>query len=138
MTLRSKATLLGIGTAGALGTYLYKKPKLRKKLWKSHSAAEAAAMIGTEMQKDASILAEDVKERASHNRMTNFLSRSKRTLGKRFGSMKREARHEARTAKTAAKHAKNVAEVEAEHMKDMAKDEAEHLLTEQEQRSMAA
>lgn len=42
-----------VAAAGAVGTYLYMKPKLRKDLKKAHTANEAMNLVGRELEHDA-------------------------------------------------------------------------------------
>lgn len=51
------AGLATIAAAGAVGTYLYKKPKLRKDLKKAKSANEAMNLVGHELEHDALMVA---------------------------------------------------------------------------------
>lgn len=60
--------------AGAVGTYLAMKPKLRRELKKTHSANEAMTLIGHELEHDALAVAGKAMDAGSEG--LNKISRS--------------------------------------------------------------
>ncbi len=56
LSMHKATRIIGMSAAaaaGAVGTYLYMKPKLRRDLRKTHSASEAMDLIGHELEHDA-------------------------------------------------------------------------------------
>jgi len=70
------AGLATIAAAGAVGTYLYNKPKLRKDLKKTKSANEAMNLVGQELEHDALVVAGKAMDLGSEglNKISKSLS----------------------------------------------------------------
>jgi len=140
MTSRS-LKLLGLGAAAgsALGVYLYKNPKLRKKMKKADSVKDAAGILTSQIKDDSVTVTQDMMEAASTS-VSNGLANTRDAIGKGFNGkkmsaakagmrhLKNEGRHIGRTAKTAAKHVAETVSNEMSRVKDEA-GEARDLLT---------
>ncbi len=77
--MRKSTRIIGMSAAaaaGAVGTYLALKPKLRRELRKSHSANEAMTLIGHEIEHDALAVAGKAMDIGSEglNRISRSLS----------------------------------------------------------------
>lgn len=126
--------LLGIGTlaAGAMGLYMYRSPRLRKKIRNADTVREAATLITKQVRDDSADMADTMKHTMKGG-VSKRLRRTRNFLGSRFLRLKRsaerktpakvaarhakhEAKHMARTAKADARHASEHANIEAQHM----------------------
>lgn len=132
--------LLGMGTVagGAMGLYMYRSPRLRKKIRHADSVREAATLITKQVRDDSADMAGTMKHTMKGG-VTKRLRRTRNFLGSRFLRRKRaaerktpakvaaqhakhEAKHMARTAKAEARHASEHANIEAQHMMDEMKE----------------
>ncbi len=84
MRARTALTIGFLGTASAVGTYLYNRPTLRKKMLGAESPQVALDLLKEEVQKDASDMAGSVKKAAVHNWLVTEMSKTGHNLGKRF------------------------------------------------------
>lgn len=110
--MHKASRIIGMSTAavaGAVGTYFYMKPKLRKDLRKAHSAGEAANLIGHELEHDALIAAGKAMDAGSEG-----LHRISTALSPRPMAMQRARRHR-RTAMKTLQQAKKAATHAAAH-----------------------
>jgi hypothetical protein len=122
--------LLGAGVAAAgLGTYIYKKPRLRRKMWRAGSVAGAAMELGQEIRHDSAEVADTVVSTMSQN-AADSLRTVRSTLGSRFGRGKRALKHEARRLKREAKRTGTIAKAEGKLVAATAKHEAKHMRNE--------
>lgn len=103
MRTRTALTLgLGMGTASALGTYIFAKPRLRKEMMEAESVGDAATALGTHIKKDA---LETTNQTLKAMRRHHFM----RSLERRFSRAAAHANREVATMKhtvrkTAVKH----------------------------------
>lgn len=137
MRTRTALTIGVIGTAGAISTYLFNKPALRKKMMKADSPSEAAAAFTAELEKDTADIAATVKDATMHNWLMDELRMGKDAISERFTgaskhmkndmkavkkqvtsdvkAMKKEMKIGAEGAKTEVGHAKRTLEKAAHH-----------------------
>lgn len=127
--------LLGLGTAaaGAMGLYLYRKPRLRSRMRNADSIGEAATLLGKQVREDSANAAGAMMHTMSGG-VTRRLRGARRFIGTRFVRGKQSARRKTAAAKTAARHAKNEtkhlarsAKADARNATEHARLEAEHL-----------
>jgi hypothetical protein len=113
----------------ALGMYLYRHPRLRKKLWHAGSLANAAVILRDSIR-------HDVKSTADHalssmaGGIAGGLRTTKRMLGSRLLHRGTRARQEMRHLRHEARHARAATGRAARHAKETAEQEAAHMLEE--------
>lgn len=126
MLSRNSLYLLGIGAGSALGTYLYRNPKVRKDMRKAESVGEAANTLASHMKEDAMETMHTVSEGVADN-----MKKTRKTLGQRFfGRRKSNARIGLKHIKNEAAHLTNVAKNEARHAGGALKNEMARLKNE--------
>lgn len=126
MLSRKSLYLLGIGAGSALGTYLYRNPKVRKDLRNAESVSEAANTLASHMKEDAMETAHAMSDSVADN-----MKKTKKTLGQRFfGRGKSNARIGLKHIKNEATHLTNVAKNEARHASGALKNEMSRLKNE--------
>lgn len=129
-TPKGTIALLGAGAAAAgLGAYLYRKPKLRKKMWKAGSVTQAATVMGQEIRQDSAEMADTVVSTMSEN-VADGLKKVRKGLGSRFLRGRRVAKNEARHLKSEMKDSKAAIQAAKDEAKDVARSEAQHLKNE--------
>lgn len=107
MRARTALTIGVLGTASAVGTYLYNRPALRKKMLGAENAQDALELLKEEAQKDAADVASSIKKAAVHNWLTEEMSKTGKKLGKRFyraGKHAKAAKNELVGAKSDVEH----------------------------------
>lgn len=121
--------LLGLGAAaGAIGTYLYKKPRLRTRIWHAGSVGKAAKLLTTEIQHDSKEMADTMMSNVSQG-VADSLRKTQRALGLRFhrrNTPARAAKTVARQARTEVRHLKETAKTDAKHTAETAKNDLRH------------
>lgn len=126
MPSRRSLYLLGIGAGSALGTYLYRNPKVRKDLRNAESVGEAANALASHMKEDAMETMHAVSDSVSDN-----MKKTRKTLGQRFfGRGKSKNRIGLKHLKNEASHLANVAKNEARHASGALKNEMTRLKNE--------
>lgn len=122
--------LLGLtAAAGVVGTYLYKKPRLRTRMWHARSVTKAARLLGTEIQHDSKEVADNMMSTMSQG-VADGLRKTQRALGLRFhrkAAPVRAARVAAREARKEVRHLKDTAKADAKHVAETAKNDLEDL-----------
>jgi NhaP-type Na+/H+ and K+/H+ antiporter len=103
MRTRTALTIGVIGTAGAISTYLFNKPDLRKKMLKAESPSEAAAAFTAELEKDTADIAATVKDATMHNWLMDELRMGKDAITDRFTGATKHVKEDMKAVKNQAK-----------------------------------
>lgn len=103
MRAKTALTIGAIGTAGAVTTYLYNRPQLRKKMMHASSPSEAAALFTESVEKDAADVAKNVRKKAMHNWLMDELRRSTKAVTKRITKVKSHAKADVKAVKSEGK-----------------------------------
>jgi hypothetical protein len=117
MRTKTALTIGVIGTAGAISTYLYNKPTLRKKMMKAGSPQEAASVFAAEIEKDAADIAESVKDATMHSWLMQELKMGKDAVTSRFNKVASHAKKDAKAVKSQAKSDVQALNREKAHVK---------------------
>ncbi len=126
MRTRTALTIGVIGTAGAISTYLFNKPALRKKMMKAQSPSEAASAIAAELEKDAADIATSVKDATMESWLMQELKMGKDAVTKQFKGAVKHAKNDAKTVKRQVKANVKAVKRDAKMMTGAAKSEVAH------------
>lgn len=136
-TGRSSLPLISIGAlvAGAMGLYLYRRPRLRAKMRNAESMREAASLFTKQVRHDGADAADSMIHTVSSG-VSRKLRRTRAFLGRRFMHRKSAVRRgspikiAARHAKNEVKHLARAAQADVRHAAKHGQIEAEHLMDE--------
>lgn len=121
MKTRTALTIGALGTAGAIGTYLFNRPKLRKEMMDAPTAQEAASAFAAQLEKDAAEIAENVKDKAMHNWLMDEVRRSGQAINKKLTGAAKHAKADVKAVK---KEVKKTMKSEQDHIQKTLKDTA--------------
>lgn len=116
MRTKTALTIGVIGTAGAISTYLYNRPALRKKMLKAGSPSEAAKAFTAALEKDTAEIVETVKDATMHNWLMDELRAGKDAIAERLSGAAAHMKSDAKEIKKQAKRDIKAAKLEAGHV----------------------
>ncbi len=103
MRTRTALTVGLLGTASAVGAYLFNRPKLRKQMMEAKSPNEAVNLFTSEVGKDTAELAHSVQEAAVHNWLVDEIKDDMKKVKHDADTLKSELMHSASRMKQKAK-----------------------------------
>lgn len=127
MRTRTALTIGVIGTAGAISTYLFNKPALRKKMMKAESPSEAASALAAELEKDAADIATSVKDATMESWLMQELRMGKDAVVDRFSTTSKHVKGDVKAVKKQIKSDVKAVKHEARTMGKAAKQEVKHV-----------
>lgn len=124
MKTRTALTIGALGTAGAIGTYLFNRPKLRKEMMEAPTAQEAASAFAAQLEKDAAEIAETVKDKAMHNWLMDEVRSSGQAINDKLTGAAKHVKSDIKAVKKEAKNTMKDMKEEKDHIQKTLKDTA--------------